>query len=179
MEVLEKDGDLTEGGKREVVMYFIRYKQLKNRLRSRSVTDREALPYLILSVAIAALVSAPPPGTISNLWDCLSALFSAATAVGGILYAYHKNGGRSGFDLIQKFVIIGWVVTIRFALVFIPIAIVIIIAGTKMGVISLDYTGPYDILMILVAEIIFYQRIGKHVGDTAEEVSEQERPLYP
>ena len=32
--------------------------------------------------------------------------------------------------------------------------------------------------MILVAEIIFYQRIGKHVGDTAEEVSEQESPLY-
>lgn len=154
-------------------MYFIRYQPLKKRLRSRSVSDREALPYLILFAAFTALVGSLPAIGGYNFWDGVSAFLSVAAAIGGVLYAYRKNGGIAGFDLIHKYVILGWVVSVRFLLAFIPAAIVLIIVGAATGLMSLDYTGPYDVLMIFLAEIIFYQRIGRHVADTAVEISEQ------
>ena len=153
-------------------MYFIRYQPLKERLRSRSVSDREALPYLILFVALTALVGSLPAIDAYNLWDGVSAFLSVATAIGGVLYAYRKNGGMAGFDLIHKYVILGWVVFVRFLIGFIPAAIVLVIMGTATGLMSLEHTGPYDVSMILLAEIIFYQRIGRHVEDTLIEISE-------
>jgi hypothetical protein len=154
-------------------MYFIRYQPLKDRLRSRSVSDREALPYLVLFAALTALVCSLPTIESYNFWDGVSAVLSVATAIGGILYAYRQNGGMAGFDLIQKYVILGWVVFVRFLIVFLPAALVLVIVGAVTGLMSLEFTGPYDVVMIFSAEVIFYQRLGKHVGDTAIDTSKQ------
>jgi hypothetical protein len=153
-------------------MYFIKYQPLKNQLRCRSVTDREALPYLAIFAALTALVGAIPLTDGFNHWDAISAFFSVMLAIGGIIYAYHQNGGRTGNDLIQKYVILGWIVSFRFMLIVIPTMIILMIVGDLMGLVSLDSTGPFDVLGVFVFEAILYQRIGRHIRDTRNMSSE-------
>ena len=146
-------------------MHFVRYRPLKDKLRSRSVSEREALPYLVIFTALTALVGAFPLIEGFNDWDFVSGLLSVAFAVGGVVYAYKSNGGNKGFDLIQKYVVLGWVVVVRCLLVFIPLGIVAYIAGDALGL-TTDQTGFFDVLIIAIFEIVFYQRIGRHIRDT-------------
>jgi len=159
-------------------MYFVRYQPLKERLRESSVSDSEALPYLIADVALTALLFALPQSDGYNFWDGVSGCLSVATAVGGVLYAYKKNGGRDGYDFIQKYVVLGWVVGVRFLIAFVPIALVLLLLGIHIGMTSCHATHPYDVVMIFLAEVIYVQRVGRHVGDTVKDVSEQAPPDY-
>ncbi len=143
-------------------MYFIKYHLLKKRLRDRSVTVRESLPYLI---AIIIFMSLPGPVGRYNLWDSISAILSAVAFVGGVLYAYYKNGGAAGNDFFLKYILIGWVASVRFGFIFVPACFIIIYLGAKTGLMSRE-TGPYDMTGVFLAEIILHQRIGRHIKDT-------------
>jgi uncharacterized RDD family membrane protein YckC len=154
-------------------MYFVKYHPLKERLRARSISDREALPYLIVFVGMTAMVGAIPLIDKYNVWDGVSAFLGIVTAIGGVLYAYRQNGGSAGYDLIQKYVVLGWVVTIRVLLAFIPTAIVLYIIGDMIGLMSRDATGPYDVVIVLLFEIFLYQRLGRHIGDTIGKSEDQ------
>tara|TARA_B100001093_G_scaffold441346_1_gene442434 strand:- start:342 stop:821 length:480 start_codon:yes stop_codon:yes gene_type:complete len=154
-------------------MHFVRYHPLKEKLRNRSVSDREALPYLVIFAALTALIGAFPAVNGFNEWDLISGLLSVAFAVGGIIYAYRSNGAEEGFDLIQKYVVLGWVVTVRCLLVFIPLAIVAYIAGDSLGLVTAQ-TGFLDVLLISIFELVLYQRIGRHIRDTTTTSSEQD-----
>jgi hypothetical protein len=152
-------------------MYFVKYHPLKEKLRDRSVSDREALPYLMVFAGLTTLVGAFPMFEGFNELDFVSGVLSVVFAILGVLYAYRCNGGREGFDLIQKYVVLGWVVAVRCLLAFIPLMIVAYIGGEVLGVIT-DETGLFDIALIAVFEIVIYQRIGRHIRDTQME-SEQ------
>ncbi len=146
-------------------MYFIRYQPLKEKLKTRTLSDREALPYLILYAGIAAVVYLLPTTGEFNLWDWIGGGLSVSLAVAGVIYAYAQNGGREGFDLIQKYVLIGWVVVVRCILAFIPIVIALFLIGESLGVMT-DETGWYDVLIFAGFEAFLYQRIGRHIRDT-------------
>lgn len=153
-------------------MYFTKYHPLKEKLRDRSVSDREALPYFLIFLALTALVTVFPMFESFNEWDFVSGVLSVILAVGGVIYAYKCNGGKEGFDLIQKYVVLGWVVVIRCLLVFIPLLIVAYIFGELLGI-TTEGTGVFDIILVTVFEIFLYQRIGRHIRDTIENKSEQ------
>lgn len=145
-------------------MYFIKYDLLKKRLRERSISVRKSIPYLIAMVIFGGL---PYPSVgVHNLWDSISEILSTAAFVGGILYAYYKNGGATGNDFFTKYILIGWVACVRFFFVFVPVATIVIYFGGKTGMMSWSESGPYDITWVFLAEIILYQRIGRHIGDT-------------
>lgn len=91
-------------------MYFVRYHSLKEKLRSRALSDREALPYLVLLIALVALIGGVPIVEGFNEFDAISVCLSVIFAIGGTCYVYQQNGGKEGFDLIQKYVVLGWVV---------------------------------------------------------------------
>ena len=146
-------------------MYFIRYQPLKEKLKSRTLSDREALPYLIAFAGLAAAVYLFPSTDGSNVWDWIGGGISVVLAVAGVIYAYLCNGGKQGFDLIQKYVVIGWVVAVRCILIFIPCAIVLYILGELLGVVTVE-TNWYDTIILVLFEVILYQRIGRHIRDT-------------
>ena len=146
-------------------MYFLRYQPLKDKLRTRSLSDREALPYLILFSGFAAAVYLFPTTEEFNVWDWIGGGSSVALAVLGVIYSYIQNGGRQGFDLIQKYVVIGWVVAVRCILAFIPCVFAFYFSVDYFGMIS-DETSWLDTLFFAAFEVIFYQRIGRHVGNT-------------
>ncbi len=146
-------------------MYFIRYQPLKEKLKTRTLSDREALPYLILFAALAAAVYLFPTTDEFNMSDWIGGGLSVALAIGGVIYAYAQNGGAQGFDLIQKYVVIGWVVAVRCILIFIPCVIALYFIGETLGLIA-DETNWFDTLIIFGFEAILYQRIGRHIADT-------------
>jgi hypothetical protein len=153
-------------------MYFIKYDQLKEQLRDRNMTDREALPYLILFLAFPSLLYSLTMVNGYNHWDKISEFISFVTAIGGILYAYNKNGGSKGYDLIQKYIVLGWVVFVRVFLACIPAFLFLYIIGDMFDLARWDSTGPYEVVIVFVVEVIVYQRTGRHIRDTNGKNSE-------
>ena len=157
-------------------MYFVDYGPIKERLRSRSVSDKEALPYLILWVGLTALVCSFSVGEGLNAWKFASGCVEVVFAVAGILYAYECNGGDEGFDLLLKYVLIGWIVSFRCLIVLIPIFVVFFVAGMALGFhqesSGPSESGPFEFVSGLVLDIIVYQRIGRHIRDTRSSISE-------
>jgi hypothetical protein len=146
-------------------MYLLRYQPLKDKLKTRTLTDREALPYLLVFTGLAAAVYLFPTTDTFNHWDWIQGGLSVALALGGVIYSYFRNGGRDGYDLILKYVVIGWIVAVRCVLLFIPCAIALYFLGEVAGLIS-DETNWYDTLVFAGFETILYQRIGRHIADT-------------
>lgn len=146
-------------------MYFFRYHSLKEKLKSRTLTDREALPYLVLFSGIASAVYLIPPVEELNVWDWIGGGMSVVLAIAGVIYTYAQNGGKQGQDLIQKFVVIGWVVGVRCVLIFIPCWFALYSVGDVLGLMS-DESSWYDTLVFFGFKVIYYQRLGKHIHDT-------------
>ena len=136
-------------------MYFVRYGVLKERLRERSLHDDEVLPYFIVtSILLVLPVAYDRFGLLILAWRVI-------ITFGGILYVYHSNGGAYGFDLVQKFIILGWIVNVRCLLVLLPAFILLVLIGLS----SETFDGLLLILVPIV-DIIVYQRIGRHIRDT-------------
>ncbi len=88
-------------------MYFIQYHPLKEKLRERALSESEALPYWILfNVLVVLGFSVPMPGDF-NAWDAIEGVMSLLFTICGIYHVYSQNGGVSGFDFIQKSIVLG------------------------------------------------------------------------
>lgn len=152
-------------------MYFIKYHPLKERLRDRTMNDREALPYYILFSAISTLVITLPMGGPLNRWNVLSAFVSTVVVIAGIIYCFRQNGGKAGYDFIQKSVVLGWVVFVRLLLPF-------ILCGIAAGFLkiwlrqSCETASWIDTVLVGVVEVIYFQRFGRHIRDTKGESGE-------
>ncbi len=153
-------------------MYFIRYAPLKERLKDRSIDDREALPYLILFCVLEAIATALPGSEFMNKWDYISTGATLLITIWGVMYAYRHNGGRIGYDLIHKFVVLGWVVAIRFLIGVVPVFIAVFALAWHYDFVGEEST-IFDVIFFSVLEIIFYQRIGRHMADTNSNPDEQ------
>lgn len=153
-------------------MYFIRYSSLKERLKNRSIDDREALPYLILFCVLEAIATALPGSDYKNRWDYISTGVTLLITIWGVIYAYQRNGGRNGYDLIHKFVILGWVVAVRYLIGVVPIFIAVFALAWHYDFVG-DESTLFAIILFSVLEIIFYQRIGRHIADTNKNPNEQ------
>ena len=152
-------------------MYFVKYQPLKQKLAERSLSDKEALPYLLIFTVLTVFVTSVPLYDNFNNWDVLTSILSIALAILGIIYAYKKNGGEEGYDFIQKYVVLGWVVFIRCFLVFLPIMVLCLIIGEYFNFISLDESNVFDVVIQCSFEIVLYQRIGKNIKDTIKKNS--------
>ncbi len=156
-------------------MYFVRYHPLKEKLRERALSDREALPYFVLFFAGFTVAHVFPTIEDFNEFDMVSGGLSVIFAIGGVLYAYEQNERKKGFDLIQKFVVLGWVVSFRFLLVLLSVLIVLLIVWVVLGIKETTETletDGFDVLFIALVELIFYQRIGRHIRDTRNKTLE-------
>ena len=144
-------------------MYFVFYHPLKHKLRTNSLSDREALPYLLIEAVLVSLDSNSSGERLSNGYDFLSLCLSVIIVIGGTYYVYLQNGGKEGFNLIQKYVVLGWVVGIRLAIVSIPVVIVYIVVWPKVGNPSFDL---YSVVFGGAIKLFYFQRLGRHIRDT-------------
>lgn len=146
-------------------MYFWRIENLKAEMATRPLSEREALPYLVVFVGLFAVVGYIPQ-TVSNVWDGLGAGWSVTLAIVGTIYIYHQNGGPDGQHFLQRYFAIGWVVTIRWLVILVLAAVAFFIALTMLGIEAAETTW-YEFLFLAVVEAVVYWRIGYHVRDLA------------
>lgn len=153
-------------------MYWFRYQPLKDRLRKRRVSDREALPYLLFFSGLEALALSVPASSEMNRWDIVETILYITIAIVGVFYVYRRNGGRAGYDVIQKFVVLGWVVAIRYLLVVLPLGGLVYIAAYYYGL-SGDQTTLFDAIFFNVLSAFYYERLGRQISETNEKEGEQ------
>ena len=65
-------------------MYWLRYQPLKDRLKKRSVSDREALPYLLLFSALESIALSVPATSKMNKWDIIEAILYVIVTLLGV-----------------------------------------------------------------------------------------------
>ena len=152
-------------------MYFVRYHSLKEKLSGRSLSDREALPYLVLYSTLFVLFIAIPTIEGFNEFDMVLMCLNVMFAIVGICYVYQQNGGKEGFDLIQKYVVLGWVVEFRLLLLYVPVFLFLVVVGerTLWG----GYSDGLTVLISVIYQLIFYQRLGRHIRDTKNIATDQ------
>ena len=152
-------------------MYFIQYHPLKEKLRNRSLSDREALPYFIVFIILPlALALEHEEG---NDWDFVLSILNIVCTILGTIYVYLCNGGREGFNFIQKYVVLGWIVLIRLYLIILAVTITISEVFTIATDIEIEMlsgeTNLFDVVLVVIIYIIYYQRLGRHIQDTIRE----------
>ena len=156
-------------------MYFVQYHPLKEKLRERALSDREALPYLVLwNFCVLLLAILWQIDGYSGFLDPVNWGLLRLIAIGGIFYVYVQNGGASGFDLIQKYYVLGWVVFIRCMLAFI---LIMVAHYAFVEIYNLYSATLLDDLTEPIFAIILFWRTGVHIRDTAK--GEAESPFPP
>ncbi len=166
-------------------MYFVKYQPLKRKLKKRTLSDREAVVYLVVYSFLLGLAFAFLTGTTDECsdadlaaWDdeVFSLVFSCIP-IAGIYYVYVANGGKTGFDLIQKYFVLGWVVSIRFLVVFLPLSLATIFVSAQVfgnGCEDRIQYYPQYVLSIL-GGVVYFQRLGRHIRDTRNTAIESVR----
>jgi len=130
------------------------------------MTDREALPYYVLFVATITVIASLPWEQSLNLWDIALACVAAAVTIIGTIYCYTKNGGKAGYDFIQKAIVLGWVVFFRCILPLLIFTMVIYAVASLFGI-SAEPTSWINVLVVAILEAVYYQRLGRHLQDTS------------
>jgi len=146
-------------------MYVFRYQPLKDQLKKRQVSDRQALPYLLWFCGLEA-VSIPSFST-ANKWDILGTMLYVVVVVLGVFYVYLRNGGRAGYDVIHKIVVLGAVVGFRYLLAAIPVGGLAYLAASYFGLTG-DQTTFFDAVFFTVLNALYFERLGRHIVDTNE-----------
>ena len=153
-------------------MYWVRYQPLKDQLKKRLISDREALPYLLWFCGLEAVVLSFPVLSEMNKWDVIEAVLYVLVVLAGVFYVYHRNGGKKGYDVIPKFIILGWVVAIRYLFAAIPVAGFVYFTAYYYGI-SGDKTTLFDAVFFTGLSALYYERLGRHIADTNEMDGEQ------
>lgn len=151
-------------------MYFWRIEKLKTEMAAQPLSDREALPYLVVFVALSsagASAGAYIPQTTLNVWDGLGAVWSVLLAAVGTIYIYRQNGGAEGRHFLQRYFAVGWVVAVRLLVVVILVAVALYGTLEAVGAYT-ESRQWYDFLLLAVFEALMYWRIGYHVRDLAQ-----------
>jgi hypothetical protein len=136
---------------------------------ARPLTEREALPYLVVFVLLSTLVCYVPQ-SLANIWDGLGVIWSLTLAVFGTIYIYRLNGGASGQHFMQRYFAIGWVVSLRCLVFILLISIIYFLTLDVLGT-SSETTTWHDFLLYASSESFIYWRIGHHVGNIASRAS--------
>lgn len=154
-------------------MYFWQIEKLKQALAERPLSDREALPYLVVYSALYS-AAACFPQIMETMWDLAGAIWTVLVAVLGTIYIYRQNGGREGHHFLQRYFAIGWVVSVR----WLAIGVVCLVAYA-VPVLFLDPetegTQWHDFLAIATLEVVVCWRIGHHIHDLARKT----KPAIP
>ena len=151
-------------------MYFIQYHPLKEKLKERTLSDGEALPYLVVwGVWGSVWTMLWQMYSHFNFLDAFSWALWVLITIGGIYYVYSQNGGASGFDFVQKYYVLGWVVYVRCFLAFIPIMVIEYVFAVSYVLYS---TNLFNVLADVAFGVILFWRTGVHIRDTAKGESE-------
>ncbi len=150
-------------------MYFWKIEALKEDIKSNKFTEKDrfvyGLIYIVLCAAgMEAMIRLPIESP--NIWDTIGSLGNILIPLIGTIIAYRSNGGATGKDFLGRYFSIGFVVSIRFLVLLIPmcaalVAYYIYAFPDEEPIVS----TPVDILLFTIWYAFLFWRISKHVSD--------------
>lgn len=151
-------------------MYFWNIESLKEDIRRGEFTDKELMPYIVLTVALYAIgieFVAYFSYEDSNIWDYLLSILNILIPVGGTLYIYKKNDGAQGSDFAFKYFAIGFVVGIRFLLYLVGVmALLVIYWPFTFGDQEEVPTTFVEVILYSLWYVLLYYKIAQHTEES-------------
>ena len=150
-------------------MYFWSIKKLKVDLIERSMTDKEALPYLIVILLIITFAQYSPKPIHYNIKDYLEICVVIVANTFGTYWLYLKNNGALGGDFLQRYFALGWISLIRMIVFYVPAILLFFIIASALHLFSLDSstTNWHDLIVIILLEIYYFWYFRKHLAEVA------------
>jgi len=152
-------------------MYFWDIESLKEDIRRGEFTDKELMPYIVLSVVLYILgteFTAYFPYENINIWTYLLSILNILIPLGGTLYVYKKNGGAKGNNFASKYISIGLVVGFRF-LVYLVLVIMLLIIYWYFSFGEQEEEMPTTFVEVALSSswyVLLYYQIAKHTEET-------------
>ncbi len=161
-------------------MYFWRIKQLKAEMIQQPLTDREVVPYLIASLVVIglALAAASHLPATSTLDDYFSVFNTVALGL-GTYYIYLQNQGANGQHLLQRYIVIGWVIGIRWLVAYLVGTFIITIGVYFSASLPIEASMVMLLIFNVIAVLVYYWLVGHHVRDVALRTSTVQPPVLP
>ena len=153
-------------------MYFWRIENLKNKMTTAPLSEREVLPYVIWSAVVTSASWTLPGGEKMDVGHVIMTMCNILIVIFGTIYVYRQNGGANGQHFLQRLYAIGWVITIRWCVYFIGALAVIdwslmISTGKKLGS-QMSVSNWYYIAFWAIFYLALFTRLAHHVRDVAQ-----------
>lgn len=157
-------------------MYFWNTNALARQLKSRTLAQSEKLKYLLatitlyaLSLEILPIISSPR----SSL-GIIQSITSVTLAFVGTLLCYKVNSRGDNQEFIDRYICLGWPLTVKIFLLCLAIYVVYIVIGVAIKgedfEKSLDSPSVFDLIFTALIAIIFYWRLATHLRWVSSEV---------
>lgn len=150
-------------------MYFWKIEKLKEDIKNNRFNEKDRFLYGTINVVLWAVgmeVMARLPIESPNIWDTINSLGNIIIPLVGTILVYKANGGANGKDFLGRYVSIGFVVSIRFLVILVPMLISLILyyiyAFPGQEEIA---SNPVEVLSFQLWYAFLFWRIHKHVGD--------------
>jgi uncharacterized membrane-anchored protein YitT (DUF2179 family) len=150
-------------------MYFWKIDKLKEDIKNNEFYEKDRFLYSVIYVTFCAIgleLMWLIPTENYNLWDSLSSFSNILIVFLGTIYAYKSNGGKNGTDFLGRYFSIGFVVTIRFLVLIIPMFVALVSYYIYAFPEDEDIpSSAIDVLPFVLWYAALYWRIGKHISD--------------
>jgi hypothetical protein len=150
-------------------MYFWNIESLKSDIRNNNLTEKDRFKYAFVYIVINAItieLMFYSGYETSNILDTVNSILTVMFVFIGTIFAFRANGGSSGTDFLGRYFSIGFVITIRFSVLLIPLM------ATLMGYYFYAYDAekeiisqPIDMIPLIIWSIALYWRFYKHISD--------------
>lgn len=153
-------------------MYWWNLKAVKNELTTSSFSDAKIFPYFLVYTVVLSLVLVPVPGEWTNTQlDVYNGLIGMVIAILGTYYTYRCNGGVNGKDFLQRYFVLGLVVGVRFGVVVMLPALVLLfgVLAAREGFSEATTWG--DVVFVSLLSLAYFWRLAKHIKDVATSTS--------
>ena len=153
-------------------MYFWEMHLLKKQLIEANLTEGQLFSYILVYVALSAIVvEAIPyfPFESLNIWNYVQSIANVVIAIIGTVWIFRANGGKSGHEFAARYFSVGFVATIRFLALLLPLMVVMIVIhisvyGTKEEV----QKGITEFVLFSTWYVLLYVYIAKQLREIAE-----------
>jgi len=154
-------------------MYIITLKGLKQQLEATGLTERERYHYLLGWMVLGAVAGTGAIVRQQGFWPSLDIVVAGVISVAAVWYAYRRNGGPDGSSFLDRFMSLGFVVSIRqiiigLAMLFLHQEISYLLSflgyGEALDEGSFDWIGS---ILNLVPCLYFLWALGRHMLDVS------------
>ena len=149
-------------------MYIWKIDELNQQLISSNLTEPDVFKYLMAWTVLNSL--AMIRYLVPNQYDTYNGVMSVVISIIGLAFIYICNGGKNGSHLLERYLSIGWVVFVRFlVLFFLPAYIAMFtIQEIYMGGIA-EQTTEMDMAFYLILEVVYILWCAKHINFVAKQ----------